>query len=292
MFRKIKHAAIASAAVTAAAFVLALNYNTFITAGGLYPGGVSGLAVLVIKLVRAGFGVTLPFGAVNLLLNTLPLYIGIRYVSRGVAAYSCLLILLFGVFTGILPTLSVTEDMLLIAVFGGIVDGAAVCICLNVGATSGGTDLISLFLSEKRGTDSFGIILAFNACVLTAAGFMSGWDKALYSIIFQYVCTMVINALYKRYRQSSFFIVTAEPERVCREIYAVSSHGATVLEGRGSRDQQSRSIVYSVVSSPQERRVMNAVRSADPSAFVNVIGTRRITGNFLLPPPDKPDFLP
>ena len=270
-------------AVTVAAFVMALNYKTFVLTGGLYPGGVAGLSMLLLRLFKDTFGLELPFSAVNILLNAFPVYIGFRFLGRRFTLFSCLLIIENGIFTDLIPAHIVTEDILLISIFGGIIDGAAVAVCLNSGTTSGGTDFISVFLSEKRGIDSFGIILGFNAVILSIAGLIFGWDKALYSIIFQYVTTAVIHALFKKYRQSTFFIVTQMPYEVCEAIDKVSGHGATILEGEGSYEHCERNVVYSVVSSAQSKKVLNAVREVDPQAFINEVKTEKVQGNFYLP---------
>lgn len=273
-------------AVTFAAFVMALNYKTFVTTGGLYPGGVSGLTMLILRLFKLGFGLDLPFTVVNLALNAIPVWIGFRYIGRNFTLYSVLMIVLNSVFTDLIPDKMITEDTLLIAIFGGIIHGAAISLCLNAGATSGGTDFISVFLSAKRGIDSFNIILAFNAVILCIAGFMFGWDKALYSIIFQYVSTAVMHALYKKFQESTLFIVTTMPEEVCQAIYDTSVHGATILEGEGSFEHCERNVVYSVVSAAQSKKVINAVKAVDPAAFINEIKTEKLLGNFFRPKED------
>ena len=197
--------------------------------------------------------------------------------------YSCLMIILNSIFTDLLPDKIITEDILLIAIFGGIIQGFAISVCLNAGATSGGTDFIAIFLSERRGVESFSIILGFNACILCAAGFLFGWDKALYSIILQYVSTGVQRLLYKKFQQSTFFIVTTKPVAVCNAIYNISQHGATVLKGEGSYGHCERNVVYSVVSAAESAQVTRIVREADPEAFINEIKTQRLSGRFYQP---------
>lgn len=270
-------------AVTFAAFLMAVNKNTFIDTAGLYPGGVSGLTILLQRLVTMLFHVTPPFTVINVALNLIPIWIGFRFIGKKFTMYSCLMIILNSIFTDLLPDKIITEDILLIAIFGGIIQGFAISVCLNAGATSGGTDFIAIFLSERRGVESFSIILGFNACILCAAGFLFGWDKALYSIILQYVSTGVQRLLYKKYQQSTFFIVTTKPVAVCNAIYNISQHGATVLEGEGSYGHCERNVVYSVVSAAESAQVTRIVREADPEAFINEIKTQRLSGRFYQP---------
>lgn len=270
-------------AVTAAAFVMAVNKNTFVDTAGLYPGGVAGLTILIQRFVSDSFHFMPPFTLINLILNAVPVYIGFRFIGRNFTLYSCLMILLNSLFTDLLPSHIITEDILLISIFGGIIQGASVALCLNAGTTSGGTDFISIFLSERRGVDSFSMILLFDAAILCVAGFLFGWDKALYSIIFQYSSTAVIRVLYKKFQQSTLFIVTTKPVAVCNAIYNISQHGATVLEGKGSYEHCERNVVYSVVSAAESKKVIRVVRDADPDAFINEMKTQKLSGRFYQP---------
>ena len=230
-------------AVCFAAFLMALNYKTLVTTGGLYPGGVSGLTILIIRLFEMLFHLTLPFTAVNIILNAVPVYIGFRYLGKKFTLYSCVMIAINAVLSDVIPAYIITEDILLISVFGGIMQGVSIGICLNAGATSGGTDFISIFLSERRGIDSFNLILIFNVVILGIAGAVFGWDKALYSIIFQFASTAMIRLMYKKYRQSTLFVVTERPDEVCECIYRTSMHGATILDGEGSYEHEERKLV-------------------------------------------------
>ncbi len=270
-------------AVIAAAFVMALNTKTFVTTGGLYPGGVTGLTILIQRTADMLWSMSLPFSVINILLNAVPVYIGFRFIGKRFTLYSCLMIVLNSVFTDLIPDCIITQDVLLISIFGGIINGVAVSLCLNAGATSGGTDFLSIFLSERRGIDSFNIILGINAVIIGIAGLLFGWDKALYSILFQYTSTMVLRTLYKKFQQSTLFIVTTKPSEVCQAIYQVSRHGATILEGEGSFEHCERNVVYSIVSAAQSRKVLRSIREVDPEAFVNEVKTQKLTGRFYQP---------
>ncbi|WP_295210640.1 YitT family protein [Ruminococcus sp.] len=269
--------------VTAAAFLMALNTKTFVNTGGLYPGGITGMTILIQRAFKQLADISLPFSLINIILNIFPAYIGFRFIGKKFTAYSCVMILLNSFFTDIIPDHIVTEDVLLISIFGGMINGVAISLCLNRGATSGGTDFISIYLSEKSNMDSFNIILGFNAVILCVAGFIFGWDKALYSIIFQYASTAVLHMLYKKFQQSTFLIVTNKPKEVSEVIYSVSQHGATILEGEGSYEHCERNVVYSVVSAAQSKKVIHAIKETDPKAFINEVKTQKLSGRFYLP---------
>lgn len=267
-----------------AALLMAVNIKTFVRTGGLYPGGATGLTILIQRAAELFFHFEIPYSIVNLLLNSIPIYIGYKFIGKKFTLYSCLMIVLTSVLTDLLPAYAITQDILLISVFGGMINGLAISLCLLMGATSGGTDFIAIYLSEKKGVDSFNVILGVNVVILSAAGVLFGWDKALYSILFQYASTQVLHSLYKKFQQGTLFIVTDKPKEVCHVIYQISNHGATILEGEGSFENCERKVVYSVVSSAETKKVIRAVKNIDTNAFINVIKTQELQGHFYQKP--------
>lgn len=265
---------------------MAMNILTFINAGGLYPGGAQGLTIIIIRVAAKYFGLNIPYTPINLIINAIPIYIGFRFIGKKFTLFSLIMVFMNGVFVDILPVHSVTHDPLLIAVFGGIVNAVAITMCLDVDATSGGTDFISIFLSQRKGIDAFPIILAGNVILLAIAGLLFGWDKALYSMIFQYVSTQALHVLYRTYQQKTLFIITDVPDEICKLIYAQSSHGATLIDGEGSFGHENKKIVYSIVSASDTRKLIPMIKELDPHAFVNSIRTEEIMGNFYMRPRD------
>ena len=266
-----------------AALVMALNIKTFVRAGGLYPGGATGLTLLVQRSAKLFFHIAIPYTLVNVLLNAVPIYIGFRFIGKKFTLYSCLMIVLTSVLTDMLPGYAITYDTLLISIFGGMINGLAISLCLAVNATSGGTDFIAIYLSDKKGIDSWNMVLGLNVIILAAAGVLFGWDKALYSIIFQYASTQVLHELYKKYQQETFFIVTNQGEQVYQAISKATNHGATILDGEGPYEHK---VVYSVISSAEIKKVMKAIKEADSHAFVNVMKTEQLSGRFYQKPTD------
>lgn len=267
-----------------ASVIMAVNIKTFVRTGGLYPGGATGLTILIQGIADRFFHVAIPYTIVNLLLNMIPIYIGFRFIGKKFTLYSCLMIVLTSVLTDIIPGYVITYDTLLISIFGGMINGFVISMCLLMNATTGGTDFIATYLSEKKGVDSWNFILGFNVIILLLAGVLFGWDKALYSIIFQYSSTQVLHMIYTRYQKQTLFIVTNKAKEVCKAINTVSKHGATILEGEGFYERRERDIVYSVVSKEESKRVIHAINQADENAFVNAIRTEELFGRFYRKP--------
>lgn len=267
-----------------ASFLMALNIKSFVRTGGLYPGEATGLALLIQRAADMFLHITIPYTIVNILLNAIPVYIGFRFIGKKFTMYSCLMIVLTSVLTDIIPGYAITYDTLLISIFGGLINGFVIGLCLHMNATTGGTDFIAIYLSEKKEIDSWNVVLGINVVILAAAGVLFGWDKALYSIIFQYTSTQVVHILYRKYQHETLFIVTNKATEVYEVISKMSNHGATIMEGEGSYEHQERKIVYSVVSSAQSKSIIREVKKADPHAFVNAIKTEQIAGRFYQKP--------
>lgn len=263
-----------------AAVIMALNIKIFVRTGGLYPGGATGLTILIQEVVLRYCHVQLPYTLVNLLLNAVPVYIGFKFIGKKFTLFSCLMIVLTSPLTDIVPSFTVTYDTLLISIFGGIINGAAISMVLSVDATTGGTDFIGIYLSEKKGRDSWNLVLGINAFILCMAGLLFGWDKALYSIIYQFISTQVMNSMYRKYQKKTLFIVTNKATEVCEVIKNVTNHGATVLEGEGSYEHCERNVVYSVVSADEYKRLIHAIRQVDEKSFINTLRTDYLAGRF------------
>lgn len=270
--------------VTLASILMALNIKSFVRTGGLYPGGVTGLTLLLQRIGEMFFQIKLPYTVLNLVLNAFPVYIGFRFIGKKFTLYSCYVIVLTSILTDSIPGYIITYDTLLLSVFGGILSGISVSMCLLMGATTGGTDFIGLYFSEKKGVDSWNMVLGINVVILLAAGFLFGWEKALYSIIFQYVSTQVLHMRYNKFQQQTLFIITNQAKEVCKVISRLSNHGATIIEGEGSYDRRERSMVYSVVSRAESKRVIQAIKEVDAGAFINTVRTDYLSGRFYQKP--------
>lgn len=263
-----------------AAVLMAVNIRMFVKVGGLYPGGATGLTVLTQTVCERFFNLNVPYTVVNIAWNAIPVYIGFRYIGKKFTMYSLILILLSSFLVDMIPPLSITYDLLLIAVFGGIINGLVVSMCLCFHTTTGGTDFISIFLSQKYNMDTFNLVLGLNVIILGIAGVLFGWDKALYSIIFQYTSTQVLHAFYRTYQQVSLFIISDHPHEIAGIIHDLTNHGATILDCEGAYTDEQRKMVYSVINANSEHSVIAQIRKIDSHAFINCVRTKEIKGNF------------
>ena len=268
------------ALVILGSIILGLNLNSFVHFGGLIPGGFTGISILIQKLVVTFFHIMVPYSFINIPLNLALSLICFRYVGKRFAVLSIISIVITGIIVDLFPYYEITYDSLLTSIFGGIINGFGVVICLKADATTGGTDFISALCSKKYGKDAYNFILIGNSILLIIAGVVYGWDKALYSIIYQYVTTEILHLLYKRYQKHTLFIITDYPKEVYKVIKDTTNHGGTLFKGVGLYKEEERNLVYSVIASDELHLVIRNIKKIDKDAFIDVIHSDRVDGWF------------
>lgn len=262
------------------AVIMAVNIKTFVRAGGLYPGGFNGVTLLIQTICDRFFDITVPFSPISLALNAIPAIISFKAIGKRFTVITSILVVATSFITDMVPAIPITEDILLICIFGGLINGVAISVALLGGASTGGTDFIAIYFAEKKKKDVWNYILIGNVAILLIAGYLFGWDKALYSIIFQYTSTQVIHLLYQVQKKVTLFVVTEEPEAVYQAIAEVTNHSATEFSATGMYSNEKRKMIYSVVSTMEAKVLIHRVMEADPKAFVNVVKTDTLIGRF------------
>ena len=262
------------------AVVFSANLNSFVHVAALFPGGFSGISLLIQRTVEKFAGVKIPYTVLYFALNAIPIVISFKFIGKKFTLYSLLMIALSSILTDVIPPIEFTDDMLLCSVFGGIINGIAITCCLLADATSGGTDFIAIYFSEKRGVDMWNSIFAMNVCVLIVAGFLFGWETALYSIIFQFSSTQVLNRLYRRYQKITMLIITEKPDELYQVIKDTTNHDATKFIGTGCFKNSEKALLYTVVSADELGPLSKSLKKHDGAAFINVLKTKEIFGRF------------
>jgi len=276
--------------VLLAGVLMAFNINTFVHAGGLLPGGFTGLVLLTQEICLRYANYELPFSILYYILNAIPAAFCFKYIGKNFTIYSVIMVLVSGFLTDWMPAMFTEHlqlhDTLLSAIFGGLLNALCIALCLYAGATSGGTDFIAIFISEKYRKDAWNYIFAGNCVILGLSAILFDLDKALYSIIFQYATTAALGILYRNYQQRTLFIITNRPDEVYAVINKMTHHGATSFEGHGVYEKKERIMLYSIVTAPEVKKLIPAIRKVDGEAFINVLKTEQLNGKFFQQPKD------
>lgn len=267
-----------------ASIIMSINIKSFVRAADLIPGGFTGLSLLIQRSASLFAGIELPYSIINIVLNAVPAFIGFKIIGKKFTSYSVLMIVLNSFLVDLIPVTPITYDPLLVSVFGGILNGIAIVIALYGKASSGGTDFIAVYLSNKLKKPSWSFVFAINTIILIVGGFIFGFEAAMYSIIFQFVSTQVIERLHRRDHKVTLLIITKEGETMGQELLEYTHHGVTRFEGQGCYLKEDKTMLYTVVGADEVKDVVQLIRKIDSHVFINIINSEGVTGNFYQEP--------
>ena len=270
--------------ITVSAVIYTLSMNIFVKSGNLFPAGYSGLARLISQMLARDLNIRVSFSVIYFALNIITTMFVWKDIGHKFLLYSVLWFTETSFLTQVMVLPEITNDPLLIAVFGGVISGIAVGIALRCNGSSGGTDLIAIDLSMHLNMPTWNYIFAANMAVLVIAGMNFGWESALYSMIYQYASKQVVNTIYQRYTLKRLHIITDHPEDVSKAIFRVCNHGITRLECMGEYSHKHHHLLMAVINANQRHDVINVILSADPNAFISVSSVEKIVGNYVQTP--------
>ena len=265
--------------VVASALLQAYAMKAFVQPSNLLSSGFTGLAILIDRITSL-FGVSFPTFAGMIALNIPVAIISWNSISKRFVVFSMIQVLLASFFLRALSFQPILHDTILTVVFGGFLYGLAIAIALVGGASTSGTDFISLMVSNKIGKGIWGFIFAGNCVVLVIFGSMFGWTAAAYSIIFQFISTKTIELFYHRYDRVTLQIITTKPDEVLESYCKKYHHGSSCFEGIGGYSRETYWLINTVVSSYEVNDIVALVRIVDGGAVVNAFRTENFFGNF------------
>lgn len=263
-----------------AALVAAINLNIFVNAGNLVPGGFAGISLMIVRIAKKFYGLELNYSVLYLLFNIPTTILVWNTISRRFTLVSLVDVVMTSVFMMFIPPLVITDDPLLISVFGGILGGISSSLVIAGDACGGGMDFISIYMAKKRQRSVWNEMFVINACLLVLAGVLFGWEASLYSIIFQFVSTQVIDLFDKRYKRSAFIIISDKAEEIAHEVYLKYHHSVTKFDGIGGYTNTKRTVLYAVVGDYEVNQLISTIHQIDPHAFINIAAGQRTIGNF------------
>lgn len=271
-----------------AAVLSATAINVFVSKANLVPSGVTGFARLIMLETKRIFGIQLNFSVLYLLINFLMVSFVFRSIGRRFLVLSLTHVVLTSFFVAYLPAFKVTEDVILLSLFGGVLNGVACTLALKAGGSAGGTDFLAVYYSMEKNKPMWKYVMYFNVTMLVYYGWQYDWTLAFYSIIYQVSATKIIDQYHDRYKLSSLKIITQKDraDDVSKAILEVVRHGITKIEGQGMFRQREKSILYMVVNDFEIPMIIEAIRSVDEGAFIEVASVRSIEGNYRQRPLD------
>ncbi|QSX07731.1 YitT family protein [Alkalibacter rhizosphaerae] len=252
--------------ITIGTMIMAFGFNSFSIPNKIAPGGFSGLATVLYHL--SGY----PVGLVTLII-TIPLFfVAFKLLGGRFGVKTFYGTVLFSLNVDlIMRTPTITNDIFLASVFGGVILGAGVGVVFKFGGTTGGTDLLASIMHKYfRGVSIGTWLMIIDSMVVVFAGLVfRNMEITLYSTLTLYLSMKVIDLIQEGISYAkAFYIISPKAQQIADAILTDMDRGVTLLNGKGAYTGDDRSVVFCVVHRSQIFQMKDIVRDVDPGAFV------------------------
>ncbi|MEG0468847.1 YitT family protein [Amedibacillus sp. YH-ame10] len=272
-------------AVIVSALLQTYVIQAFINPSNLLSSGFTGVAILIDK-ISSLYGIHISTSIAILALNIPVALVCYKSISKKFTILSSIQFALTSIFLNICNFSPLFDDVVLNVIFGGFLYGLCVVVALKGSASTGGTDFIALYVSNKINRSIWEQIFIFNALILCIFGYMFGWIYAGYSIVFQFIMTKTISTFHHRYERVTLQITTTNPEMMVDRYVEHYRHGISCIQGYGGFSKKKMYLLHTVVSSYEVADIANLLRETDPNVIINVLRTEEFYGGFYMAPID------
>ncbi len=256
------------------AFIASVGLELFLIPNEVIDGGVVGLSIMAQTLTGLSLGIFL------ILFNLPFLYLGYKQIGQNFAIATMVAIVFLSGWSEMMGGFPrVTNDPFLAAIFGGIIDGVGVGLIIRAGGSLDGTEIVAIIMDKKSVFSVGEVVMFINLFILSSAGLLYGWDKAMYSLVAYFVISKMIDVVIKGLDESyAVMIVTNEHEDITSALNDRLGRGVTLLHGAGGYTGESKEVLYCVVTRLEVDKLKEIVLEKDESAFVTINAVHDIIG--------------
>lgn len=259
-------------------FLVAISYNLFLAPNDLVAGGVGGIAIILNELLG------LDYSTVILLGNIILLIISLIFLGKEKTKGSILGSLVFPICVKLTSNINTyinieSSELLLAAVFGGVLYGFGAGMIFKAGYTGGGTDVISQLLNKYLKLSMGKSLLFTDGTIVLLSSFVFGTNKLLYSIIALYIISLISDRVILGISDSkAFYIVTDEEQAIKEYILKYLNHGVTVFNAKGGFAKEKQTVLMCVLPTKDYYRLKEGISEIDPDAFFVVTDAYEVFG--------------
>jgi uncharacterized membrane-anchored protein YitT (DUF2179 family) len=262
------------------AIINACAMNFFLIPANVYASGFTGVAQLLSSIFTDFTPLNLSTGILLLLLNIPVIILGWLKVGRSFTIHSFISVALTTFFLEIIPITHVSPDIFLNAVFGGVLAAIGVGITLKWGASTGGMDIVAMLLSRLKDKPVGTYLFALNSIIIISAGFLYGWEKALYTLVTLYATTRVIDSIHTRHEKLTAMIITKKASLLKEAIHSKMVRGITTVPAKGAFSGEDKEMMIMVITRYELFALEHIIKEVDPTAFTNIVQTTGVFGFF------------
>jgi uncharacterized membrane-anchored protein YitT (DUF2179 family) len=260
--------------ITLGAIIMGVGLEIFLVPNNVIDGGIVGISIILSHLTG------LKLGLYIFILNIPFFFIGYKQIGKTFAFSTLYGIIILSVTTIFLhPVPAFTQDILLASLFGGIVLGIGVGLVIRYGGSLDGTEILAILSSKKLPFSVGEIIMIVNLFILSSAGFVFSWDRAMYSLLAYYVAFKMIDITIKGLDESkSVWIISENYEQIGDALLHRLGRGVTYLKGEGAFSGDDKKVIFCVITRLEEAKLKDIVAEHDPSAFLAIADIAEVRG--------------
>ncbi|MNC38462.1 hypothetical protein D3C75_870680 [compost metagenome] len=256
------------------ASLVSVGLEIFLVPNNIIDGGIVGISIIASHLSGWNLGLFL------FILNLPFLFVGYKQIGKTFALSTLFSVAMMSIGTNLLhPVQPLTIDPLLAAVFGGIILGTGVGLVIRSGGSLDGTEIIAIVFTKKLPMSVGEIVMFFNLFILASAGFVFGWNNAMYSLIAYYIAFKMIDLTIEGFEESkSVWIISERNQEIASSIIDRLGRGVTYLNGEGAYTGNEKKVIFCVITRLEEAKLKSIVDEIDPKAFLAVGNIHDVKG--------------
>jgi uncharacterized membrane-anchored protein YitT (DUF2179 family) len=260
--------------ITLGAALMAVGLEIFLVPNHVIDGGIVGISIMLSYLTGWKLGIFI------FILNIPFFFIGYKQIGKTFALSTLYGIIILSIGTTLLhPVPAFTQDILLAAVFGGIVLGIGVGMVIRYGGSLDGTEILAILFNKKLPFSVGEIIMFFNLFILGSAGFVFSWDRAMYSLIAYFVAYKTIDITITGLDESkSVWIISDNSKEIGEAIMNRLGRGVTYIHGEGAYSGDDKKVIFCVINRLEEAKLKEIVTESDENAFLAVADIAEVRG--------------
>jgi uncharacterized membrane-anchored protein YitT (DUF2179 family) len=265
-------------------FLAAVAFQGFMIPNGFLDGGVTGLSILFHKLFDIDISVLL------IVLNLPFVYVGYRKIGKTFAVQTMIAIFLMVLFINVLHIPAITNDKVLIAVFGGFMIGLGIGLVIKAGGVIDGMEVIADYTNKKFGLSTSEIVMFFNSAIILTAAISFGIEAGMYSILTYFTAMKTTDYVVDGFEEyTAMTIISAKYEDIKSVIVNDFEKAISIYKGErgylpGNFDiKYDCEIIVTIVTRLEIHRIRTAILEADPSAFVYISSIKEVKGGIVKP---------
>ncbi len=250
-------------------FIMGSSYNIFYKPHDIVLGGFGGFAS-IIGYVLSKIGIKLSISVIYLILNTILFGFAIKILGKKFGFLALIGILGYSLSLEVCKFPSVSDDLLLCSIYGGLTSGIGTGIIIRAGASTGGGDMLGCIINHKNPKISVGwVTICVNVCVVTISMLIYGLNLSLYALIAIYIAGKIADTLIEGPKSIKvYYIISPKVDEICNELNTKLKRGATRIEGYGSYTKHHIEMIMCLVSGFQVQQLKDIVYNIDKDAFM------------------------